>query len=37
MPTFDVEDRGIRTFPILFDGATVSDARRGDSVRPVAG
>jgi murein DD-endopeptidase MepM/ murein hydrolase activator NlpD len=37
MPTFDVEDRGIRTFPILFEGATVSDARRGDSVRPVAG
>jgi Peptidase family M23 len=33
-PTFDVEDRSIRTYPILFDGATVSDVRRGDSVRP---
>ena len=37
MPTFDVEDRRIRTFPIRFEGATVSDPRRGDSVRPVAG
>jgi murein DD-endopeptidase MepM/ murein hydrolase activator NlpD len=35
-PTFDVEDRSIRTYPILFDGATVSDVRRGDSVRPLA-
>jgi len=35
-PTFDVEDRSIRTFPILFDGATVSDVRRGDSVQPLA-
>ena len=34
-PTFDVEDRDIRTYPILFDGATVSDPRRGDSVRPL--
>jgi hypothetical protein len=34
-PTFDVEDRSIRTYPILFDGATVSDVRRGDSVRPL--
>ena len=33
-PTFDVEDRSIRTYPILFEGATVSDVRRGDSVRP---
>ena len=35
-PTFDVEDRAIRTYPILFDGATVSDLRRGDSVQPLA-
>ncbi len=35
-PTFDVEDRDIRTYPILFDSATVSDPRRGDSVRPLA-
>ena len=35
-PTFDVEDRSIRTYPILFGGATVSDVRRGDSVRPLA-
>ena len=35
-PTFDVEDRDIRTYPILFDGATVSDPHRGDSVRPLA-
>lgn len=35
-PTFDVEDRGIRTYPILFEGATVADLRRGDSVRPSA-
>ncbi len=34
-PTFDVEDRSIRTYPILFDGATISDVRRGDSVRPL--
>jgi hypothetical protein len=34
-PTFDVEDRDIRTYPILFDGATISDLRRGDAVRPV--
>jgi Peptidase family M23 len=32
-PTFDVEDRSIRTYPILFDGATVTDVRRGESVR----
>jgi murein DD-endopeptidase MepM/ murein hydrolase activator NlpD len=36
-PAFDVEDRDLRTYPILFDGATVSDLRRGDSVAPVAG
>jgi len=35
-PTFDVESRDIRTYPMLFDGATVSDLRRGDSVRPAA-
>jgi hypothetical protein len=35
-PTFDVEDRAIRTYPILFDGATVSDLRRGDSVKPLS-
>ena len=35
-PTFAVEDRGIHTHPILFDGATVSEVRRGDSVRPLA-
>ena len=34
-PTFDVEDRSIRTYPILFEGATVSDVRRGDSVQPL--
>lgn len=36
-PTFDVEDRDIRTYPILFEGATLSDLRRGDSVRPAIG
>jgi hypothetical protein len=35
-PTFDVEDRATRTYPILFDGATASDLRRGDSVQPLA-
>ena len=35
-PTFDVEDRAIRTYPILFAGATASDLRRGDSVQPLA-
>ena len=35
-PTFDVEDRAIRTYPILFDGATASDLCRGDSVQPLA-
>ncbi len=35
-PTFDVEDRDIRTYPILFDDATVSDPHRGDSVQPLA-
>jgi murein DD-endopeptidase MepM/ murein hydrolase activator NlpD len=34
-PTFDIENPEIRTYPILFEGATVADARRGDSVRPV--
>jgi len=28
---------GIRTYPMLFQGATVSDVRRGDSVGPAAG
>jgi hypothetical protein len=36
-PVFDVEDRDIRTYPILLEGATVADLRRGDLVRPVAG
>jgi hypothetical protein len=36
-PTFDVEDRDLRTYPILFEGATVPDVRRGDSVGPTAG
>ncbi|WP_433038168.1 M23 family metallopeptidase [Actinomycetospora sp. CA-053990] len=36
-PSFDVEDRSIRTFPILFLDATVADVRRGDSVAPSAG
>ena len=36
-PTFDVEDRSIRTSPILFVDATVADVRRGDSVAPAAG
>jgi murein DD-endopeptidase MepM/ murein hydrolase activator NlpD len=35
-PTFDVESHKIRTYPILFEGATVSDVRRGDVVSPVA-
>jgi hypothetical protein len=35
-PTFDIESRDIRTYPILFDGATISDVRRGDSVGPVS-
>jgi hypothetical protein len=33
-PTFDVQDRGVRTYPMLFEGATVPDPRRGDSVGP---
>ena len=36
-PTFDVENPAIRTYPIVFEGATVADVRRGDSVRPVPG
>lgn len=32
-PTFDVEDRAVRTFPMLFDGASIPDPRRGDTVR----
>ena len=36
-PTFDIENPEIRTYPTLFEGATVADARRGSSVRPVAG
>jgi murein DD-endopeptidase MepM/ murein hydrolase activator NlpD len=31
-PVFDVEDRGLRTYPMVFDGATVPDPRRGDPV-----
>lgn len=33
-PTFDVADPGIRTYPILFEGATVADVRRGDPLGP---
>lgn len=33
-PTFDVEDRSIRTSPMLFVDATVADPRRGDVVAP---
>ncbi|MGD9528777.1 MAG: M23 family metallopeptidase [Pseudonocardia sp.] len=33
-PTFDVADRTIRTFPMLFDGVPVPDPRRGDTVGP---
>jgi hypothetical protein len=36
-PTFDVERRSIETYPMVFDGATIADPRRGDSVRPLAG
>lgn len=36
-PTFDLEDRGLRTYPMLFRDATVADVRRGDSVGPRAG
>ncbi|HSK58309.1 MAG TPA: M23 family metallopeptidase [Actinomycetospora sp.] len=36
-PTFDLEDRGLRTSPILFRDATLADVRRGDSVGPRAG
>lgn len=36
-PSFDVEDRNIRTSPILFVDATVADVRRGDSVAPAVG
>ncbi len=36
-PTFDLEDRGLRTYPMLFRDATVADVRRGDSVEPRAG
>jgi hypothetical protein len=35
-PTFDVEAGNIETFPMLLAGATVSDLRRGDSVKPRA-
>jgi hypothetical protein len=34
-PTFDVEDRSLRTYPLVFDDATVPDPRRGDPVRPL--
>ena len=33
-PTFDVEDRTLRTYPMVLD-ATVPDPRRGDPVRPL--
>jgi murein DD-endopeptidase MepM/ murein hydrolase activator NlpD len=33
-PTFDVADRTVRTFPMLFDGVTIPDPRRGDTVGP---
>lgn len=36
MPTFDVEDATIRTYPMIVDGATVADPRRGDTVQPRA-
>ena len=32
-PAFDVEDRALRTYPFVFDDATVPDPRRGDPVR----
>jgi hypothetical protein len=32
-PTFDVEDRSLRTYPFVFDDAAVPDPRRGDPVR----
>ena len=35
--TFDVESHDTRTYPMLFEGATLSDLRRGESVRPLAG
>jgi murein DD-endopeptidase MepM/ murein hydrolase activator NlpD len=31
-PTFDIEDRALRTYPFVLD-ATVPDPRRGDPVR----
>ncbi len=36
-PIFDLEDRGLRTYPILFRDATVADVQRGDSVGPRVG
>lgn len=36
-PTFDLEDPGLRPYPILFRDATVADVRRGDSVGPRVG
>jgi hypothetical protein len=35
-PTFDIENREIRTYPIRFEAATASDVRRGDSVQPAS-
>jgi murein DD-endopeptidase MepM/ murein hydrolase activator NlpD len=35
-PTFDVENRDIHTFSVLFDRATVPDPHRGDTVQPAA-
>jgi murein DD-endopeptidase MepM/ murein hydrolase activator NlpD len=35
-PTADIEDRSLRTYPIRFDGATVPEPHRGDSMRPLA-
>jgi hypothetical protein len=33
-PAADVESRESRTYPMLFDGTTIADPRRGDTVRP---
>jgi hypothetical protein len=33
-PTANVEDRAGRTSPMLFEGTTIADPRRGDSVQP---
>ncbi|MDD7939630.1 M23 family metallopeptidase [Actinomycetospora lutea] len=36
-PTFDVEDRTIRTHPILFADAVDADVRRGEMLAPLVG